>query len=109
MDVDFVDRESTMRGPSIYTAEHAPSSSEEFRKESSNVSKSDPQLKISDVSLQYFSFALDRKNTSDRYGSLLCKLLLLKKVEKEFGGDSKQIINYLDGLIIDKNKIQRAC
>lgn len=114
--VDFVETESTINAPSLYTAEYAPSLREEevFRDEGSNISKFDSQLKISDLSLQNFSLALDRTNTSDRYGSLLAttiikdlKISIAKKAKHKFDGASEQLINYLDGLIIDKNKIQR--
>lgn len=108
--------ESSIDRPPLYISEYIPSSSEEneFEEGSYDMSSMEPQLKVSDVSLQNFAIALDRCGISDRFGSLLATTLIKdlknsigKKASAEFNKVSDRMRKYLDGLIIDKNKIQR--
>lgn len=116
MDVGSIDGVSNLNRSLTYASEYDPCSSEEddFQDECNEMSEIHPQLKVSDISLQNFALALDRTNTSDRYGSLLAttlikdlKMSIIKKAREEFDGISEKVSNYLDSLIIDKNKIQR--
>lgn len=74
----------------------------------------DSAIKTSDICLQNFSLALDRSDTSNRFGALLAttlikdlKISLAAKANKTNSEIDKKIVSYLENLIIDKNKIQR--
>lgn len=70
---------------------------------------------VADISLRNFSSALDRSDTSVRYGALLAtmlikdiKLSITAKAKVELPAETVQnICQFFDGLIIDKNKIYR--
>lgn len=104
---------SDMPATSLYSAGYIPNSSEDEDEEI--LDAAEEKLKVSDISLQNYSQALDRTDTSDRYGSLLATTLIkdlrvsiLAKIKKEFSTDiSARILQYFDDLIIDKNKISR--
>lgn len=93
------------------TIGYVPSSSEDD--EASEVVTQ--SFKVSDVTLKNYSSALDRTDTSDRFGSLLATMLIkdlqaaiATKVKKDFEENTAdKIIKYFDYLVIDKNKISR--
>ncbi|XP_036340639.1 uncharacterized protein LOC118750006 [Rhagoletis pomonella] len=90
---------------------YVPSSSEDDEA-SEEVTQS---LKVSDLSLKNYCSALDRTDTSDRFGSLLATMLIkdlqaaiATKVKKDFKENTAdKIMKYFDYLVIDKNKISR--
>lgn len=74
----------------------------------------DIHLKVSEINLNNFSMALDRSDTSNRYGALLATTLLqdlkvsiAEKLQRKYSEVDNQLLMYLKNLIIDKNKIQR--
>lgn len=70
---------------------------------------------VADISLRNFSAALDRSDTSVRYGALLATMLIkdlrlsiTAKAREELSAETAEnICEFFDGIIIDKGKIQR--
>lgn len=96
------------------TVSYAPDEDELNEYEYENISQDDEQLQVSDITLKNYALALDRTDTSDRFGSLLAttllkdlKISIASKVCKDNEAINQKIFKYLDDLIIDKNKIRR--
>lgn len=117
IDIDPLDAASSIQIQSLYTDEYVPCSSDEdegLQDDNNEKTRTEPQLMVSDITLKNFSAALDRTNTSNRFGSLLAttiikdlKISIAKKVMIEHDDISEKILNYFNDLVIDKNKIQR--
>lgn len=97
----------------VFTTEYIPECCEEndIQSEDNNIPAYEEQLKVENICLQNYALALDRTGTSDRYGSLLATTLI-KDLKNSIASNAsveicEKMLLYLDGLIIDKNKIRR--
>lgn len=103
---------STSAVPSTSSLGYQPTVSEEaeYREETSV-----PNLGVSHIKLRNYSSALDRSDTSNRFGLLLgtmfikdISISLAERARKDFPANvANQVESYLDDLIIDQNKIRR--
>lgn len=104
--------------PSPQTTGYSPNTSEEEEFESSRRELSpsvESQLKVSNIRLRNYCAALDRSDTSVRFGALLATTLIndirisiAAMAQKDFAPDiAEKISKFFDDLIIDKNKILR--
>lgn len=109
---------STITKPSPISAGYEPDTADEEEFATSRRDVSPPvesQLKVSDIRLRNFSSALDRSDTSVRFGSLHATMLIkdlrlsiAAKAIKDYSPDiAEKLTKYFDDLIIDKNKVQR--
>lgn len=88
---------------------------QEFEENVNDVSQTLKKFVVADISLHNFSSALDRSDTSVRYGALLAtmlikdlKLSITAKANEELSQETAEsICQFFDGLVIDKNKIFR--
>lgn len=82
----------------------------EFRAETSV-----PNLGVSNINLRNYSSALDRSDTSNRFGSLLATMLIkdisisvAERARKDLPPNvANQVESYFTDLILDQNKIRR--
>lgn len=98
--------------------EYTPDSDEEYEFESSQLEDADTpmedvQLEISDIRLRNFCSALDRSDTSSRYGSLHASMLIkdlqnaISAKESVSANVRELMMKLLHNIVIDKNKVFR--